>query len=206
MRIRGIAMLVGSLIVLTAVLESGSALGTASHESALQKVSFWKALPTTDFLTLGGEESARSRWVAFAYRSPRSKNSDRLCLQIPTAWLLPRSLLGVSPGVRECGSVGSGVAEPIVTSAPLHQRRESALVVATGSDAAEIGLTLTSGNHLRSPVHVIRGRRAAEARVSAFRYAVFKVSEGGCVRQISGERGDGTVAFETKEAACSPAP
>jgi hypothetical protein len=203
MRSRCVVLLLGSLALFGAVLSSGPAFGRSSQDSALRGVPLWRALPTKAFVALGEEEARKSRWVAFAYRSPGSKRRDRLCLQIATAWILPHDRLGASPGTRECGSVRPEAVEPVAAEGPIRGSDRSVIVVATGSDATGIGVTVKSGALLHAPARTIRGPRAAKALTSTFRYAVFVVSGDGCIRQISGERSDGTMAFETKEESCS---
>lgn len=195
-------MVVCALAVLALALEAGSALGSGVREFPFRGFPLAEGLPTTDFVTLGGGETSKSRWMAFAYRAPHSKRPDRLCLQIPTIWLLPRNQLGVSPGVRECGGVGPEAKEPLTAVTPV-RGQESAFVVATGSDAAKIQLALASGKRLQASVRVISGGQASEARLSAFRYAVFRIGKGACVIQISGVKDDGSMAFETEAAPCS---
>jgi len=85
--------------------------------------------------------------AAFAYRAPWSKGSDRLCLQIPSAWAVAPKLLGASPGVRECGSVRLEVSQPVVTEAPLRGSRRSVVAVATGSDVRDITITMGSATN-----------------------------------------------------------
>lgn len=202
MKLKGATMVGCALAVLALALESSSALGSGVREFPLHGFPLAEGLPTKDFVTLGGGETSKSRWMAFAYRAPHSSRPDRLCLQIPTIWLLPRDQLGVSPGVRECGVVGPEAKEPLATATPVRGQK-SAFVVATGSDAAKIQLALASGKRLQASVHVIRGRQASEARLSTFRYAVFRIRKGACVIQISGVQDDGSVAFETEAAPCS---
>jgi hypothetical protein len=201
-KLRGVSMVGCALAVLALAIGSSSALGSGVREFPLHKFPLAEGLPTKNFVTLGGGETSKSRWMAFAYRAPGSTRPDRLCLQIPTIWLLPRNQLGVSPGVRECGRVGPETREPLATAASVRGQR-SALVIATGTDAAKIRLALSSGLRLQAPVHVILQHEASEARLSTFRYAVFRISKGACVVQISGVQDDGSLVFETESAPCS---
>jgi hypothetical protein len=198
----GAVVAVSIVAVLALALESSSALGSGVREFPLHRFPLAEGLPTKEFVALGGGETSKSRWMAFAYRAPHSKRPDRLCLQIPTIWLLPPNQLGVSPGVRECGGVGPEAKEPLAAATPV-RGQESALVVATGTDAAKIQLALASGERLQASVHVVRAGQASEARLSTFRYAVFRIGKAACVIQISGVQNDGSVAFETEAAPCS---
>jgi hypothetical protein len=200
-RDRKVAMFVGALALVMAVL-GGSAFGSGDGGLTLRKVRLADALPTKSFLTLGTEETETARWAAFAYRAPHSKQSDRLCLQIPTAWALQRRSLGGSPGVKECGSVAPDAEESLAAFAPIHEGKQAVLVVATGREVATIRLLFASGEDLQSPLRLVRGRSASSARVSDFGYAVFKVSQRACIRYISGELADGGNAFESEGEPC----
>jgi hypothetical protein len=202
MKLRRATVVGCAMAVLAMALQSSFALGSGPQQSPLRGFPLAEGLPTKDFIALGGAETSKSRWMAYAYRTPHSKRPDRLCLQIPAVWLLPRDQLGVSPGVKECGGVGPEAQEPLATDMPVRGQK-TAFVVATGSDATKIQLTLASGQQLRASARVIRGTRASNARVSSFRYAVFRVAKGACVVQISGVRNDGSTAFETEDAPCS---
>jgi len=208
MRFREFWVLCCALLVLALSLPSAEAVGRQSKGSAIRQLPLWKVLPTDNYVALKEEERVGSRWVAYAYRSPRAKRSDRLCLQIPTAWKLPFGFLGSSPGVRECGSVGQNVQEPVVAdSAPIHGLDKRVVVIATAPEISVIDVKVRSlGVSLgvvQASTRTISGRGAAKARTSVFNYAVFILPGDGCLRQISGEGSDGTTVFETPESPCS---
>jgi hypothetical protein len=203
-RFRALGIFCSAIVLVASSHSTAEASGTDFKGSSLSHVPLWKALPTHNFVALKEEEKSGSRWAAFAYRSPGARRADRLCLQIPTTWNVRFGFLGVSPGTRECGSVGQNAQEPVIAaSAPIHGLHKTVVVVASAPETSAIEVTVRSGDVVHAATRIIPRQGASKARTSRFAYAVFVLPGDGCLRQISGQKGDGTTVFETPEAPCS---
>jgi hypothetical protein len=175
----------------------------SSEQATLQSLPLWRALPSSAFVRLGGGTRAHSRWEAFVFRAPTTKDPDRVCVQIISAFLHePFGVVSVSVGTPECGVLGSTIKKPILVQAASQEAPRSVLVVVTGVDTSEARVVVNPGKDLRTRFQPVGKSRSAKAKVSPFRYALLTSRRQVCVEQVLGEH-DQIVDFETPAESCS---
>lgn len=185
-----------ALLCCVSVCLSAPPAGAEDPSAELSRLRLWSALPTRHFVQLGGESLPRSRWEAFAFRSPRSADPGRVCLSIVSARLV-QGVLSYSFANPQCGPVGKSIDAPILYASGSTGRARSALVVVTGTEAIKVSASTHLGNSLEAPFRTVQGRRARKGRLAPFRYALLVSHEQGPIRQVTGVGRGGAVEFET---------
>jgi hypothetical protein len=185
--------------ILFAVVPLSAAFGL----KPLSQLPLWKAVPNKAYISLGGESGGGARWEAFAFAQKLGARK-KLCLQIVEARRVPGGI-GISSGHPECGLVGPGIAEP-VAAASAYAGHKSVVVVATGTSASKMEMTLTPSQEVTAPARVLNAAQARKLKFHSFVYAILEAAGETCINQIEGFASDGNVAFEQPRHACSVGP
>lgn len=195
----------GALLGLVLAGYQATSLSMASGSTvSLGHLQLSKVLPTKTYLSVGGAQTRNARWEAFAYPR-RIAGHKKLCLQIVAVHRV-RGMISVTPGSPECGSVQPAIEEPVAVASSMRRLRQLVVVVATGTPASRIIVTVTPSREIGAEVKALPQGQVKRLGVGDFGYAVVVAHGEDCINQIRGFEGDGEVAFATLKLPCSTGP